>query len=968
MRKESDGENRGPGKRSSTAKPRGRRGGSRARSGGGARNRPTGTRQAGSESKGFEPDQEARRDILQEQLEAEFERPDDFGDPLDPEEASREDIAAELARTASGAEARPSEDDSRLEAVSEEAEFGISEGVNAVHQEEALSDADARDGPVDEIESFTEAAALDEAPEDSSAEIGETALAPREGEAFEVAEGAVAPAGLSGPVGDDSAEPAAAPAVAEKRGPDRLSRIWERLTQEGALRLEGLERQVQGGRGQERWLRATGKTQDGQEAAVVASGAVDSNLLIEGLQYLTELRSRKIAIRHLYLCAPYFENELRKAAYLVDPKKISLHLLRITSLEDPTTAFRAVETLRPETRDVNRDFREILAEVTSARARKLLERFKEVAEGALFESGGERVVCRGRKIYFRMKGEDLLVARPRDTAVLLEILFPRGRTLRLSEKNFSQTLLRIRECFESARKSQNLGSREGSFRLAVREALESREQGLIPLDTDVSVGPNRLKIDLLAARLDGTPVAIQIRTQLSLEDIQRGLVAFTALREQGTLLKRLLGDRGTLLNPSANAELCFASLRVNDAAKAITDLLVPRVTFLRVTPERRWWEGALKFEATGRLAARTAPSARPDAVPAERRGERRPRPRVERPAIKIEGKNPAVVLSHYHRDGIVANIVLSRAIPNVASRRFMSSEDLITFFFGPEVQATLPEVYDLYLTDLRFRPTTRLPPEAKEAFVESLRNHKGNICWVDHVYWQEFDRREIEGAIGKSNLVIAPRERTAALAVLKALPAKDEFSSKLVDLLYSKLSDDEYNAWGKGWLSVVDYLRNDLEGIEEAIKPLLEGRPEEVNPSLLEEGRRKEEEAETYVANRDFRVVIFGIYKMVIVDLPEKQTFNYTSVTQKARERYRAQLSLTCFGNSETIIIANSFTARQGLNMTLLRTHLTRRFEWLNAIQGHENVMTLKIEDLQANKDRLDQVLNEIVRNRSILS
>jgi hypothetical protein len=152
------------------------------------------------------------------------------------------------------------------------------------------------------------------------------------------------------------------------------------------------------------------------------------------------------------------------------------------------------------------------------------------------------------------------------------------------------------------------------------------------------------------------------------------------------------------------------------------------------------------------------------------------------------------------------------------------------------------------------------------------------------------------------------------------------------------------------------------------VKPLLEGRPEEVNAALLEEGNRKEQEAEAYVTSRDFRVVIFGSYKMAVVDLPDKDTFNYTSVTQKVRERYRAHLSLTAFGDDETILIANSFASRQGMNMSLIKEHLTKRFDWLKPVQGHENVNTLRVAELPSKRERLDMVINEIVRNRSLFA
>jgi hypothetical protein len=312
--------------------------------------------------------------------------------------------------------------------------------------------------------------------------------------------------------------------------------------------------------------------------------------------------------------------------------------------------------------------------------------------------------------------------------------------------------------------------------------------------------------------------------------------------------------------------------------------------------------------------------------------------------------------------------MLARAVPNVAAQRFMSSEDFITLFFTPEMQAGLPDLYDLYVTDLRMRPSARLAPEVKDAFLDRLKELEGKVCWLDHVYWQDVDRRDMEAAIGKVNLVITPRERTAAVVVKRALRIEDPFSDKLINLLHGKLDEDEHTAWGKGWLSIIDYLRNDLDRIAPALKPLQEGRPEEIDRSLLEEGMQKEAEAESYVASRDFRVVIFGPYKMVIVDLENKKSFNYTRVTQKVRDRYRAQLSITAFSDSETIIIANSFSNRRGMNMNLLKEHLTKRFDWLKPIQGHENVITLKVEELPSRRERLDVIVNEVVRNRSLFA
>ncbi len=57
---------------------------------------------------------------------------------------------------------------------------------------------------------------------------------------------------------------------------------------------------------------------------------------------------------------------------------------------------------------------------------------------------------------------------------------------------------------------------------------------------------------------------------------------------------------------------------------------------------------------------------------------------------------------------------------------------------------------------------------------------------------------------------------------------------------------------------------------------------------------------------------------------------------------------------------------------TLVNTHvlqhLTKRFDWLKPVQGHENVITLRVVDLPVKRERLDLVINEIVRNRSLFA
>ncbi len=905
------------------------------------------------------PDRSFYADALQEHLETEYGGLGAYGDPLDSDEASEEDIAAELFRSKQLAE-RLEAGELPIEIEPIDEEKGLEREARAVMEEEENEEWS--------VAPTTEAAQgappvrdKAERPSRRGRGRGRRGRGRGRGEATTTApvdsEAGGPEVEQTGEVSED-AEPASAARVAE---------LWERISSDSAFPLEGLERREPGEGRLPQYLYATGKTKEGNLAAILASPDIDTPILAHGLRYVTELQAGGQDLKHLVLSAPYFTDDARKAAYLVDPKRLRLRLIKHPQAGVHDAAYRTVETLRTESREVSRSFEELLAEIPSVKTRRFLSRFKAAAEGALLERGGEAAVCRGGKIYFRVRGTDVLVARPREGGLQVELLHPRGRALRLTEENLDQTIQKVREGFEAARRQQGLAQREPSFRLAVRQALEDKGMGLVPLDEDVAVG-GHLRIDILAARTNGTPVALQARTRLSLEDFYRGLLAFCALREQAALLKSALGRAGGSLDATRDPELLFASLRAPESLPAIAALLVPKVGFLRARPERRWWDVPIQLEGIAEPARQKVEAVRPGTA---RQAQPEPavaRERIPRPVLRLEPKHPAVIVSHYDRDGIISNIVLARTLPEVAAQRFMNSEDLLTLFFTPEMQAGLPEVYDLYITDLRFRPSTRVAPDVRDAFVDQLRNHAGGVYWFDHVYWQDVDRRDMETAIGRTHLVIAPKERTAAEVVKNALKLRDPFSDRLIEMLYGKLPAGDHATWGKNWLSVIDYLRNSLDRIESAVKPLVEGRPEEVNPALLEEGNRKEQEAEAYVTSRDFRVVIFGSYKMVVVDLPDKDTFNYTSVTQKVRDRYRAQLSITAFGDGETILIANSFASRQGMNMSLIKEHLTKRFDWLKPIQGHENVITLRVADLPAKRERLDMVINEIVRNRSLFA
>jgi hypothetical protein len=411
---------------------RGRR---RARDGG---SRPGEAPSAPPGSEPITPDRAFYADALQEHLEEEYGGLGAYGDPLDSEEASEEDIAAELSRSREIAQ--------RME----QGELSIE--IEPIDEERAL-EQEAR--AVMELEENEEwnlsppaADAAGEAPAEEKRERparrgrgrGRRGRGRARGEAAAPAETEAAPTGAE-------EEEAEVTEEAEPASGARVAALWERLSSDSAFPLEELERQETGEGYLPQYLYATGKT---KEETLAAPWPRPTSTLRSSCTAFAMSPSSRPADGTKHRFAPFFTDDARKAAYS------SIETAAPALIGHPQTGVRCAYAPGAANRGPRGEpqLRGTARRISAPKMRRFLSPFKLPPSALVARRREGRV--RGGKIYFRVRGTDVLMARPREGGLQVEVLHPRGRAFRLTEENFGRS-----EGPEgSARASAGLAQRE----------------------------------------------------------------------------------------------------------------------------------------------------------------------------------------------------------------------------------------------------------------------------------------------------------------------------------------------------------------------------------------------------------------------------------------------------------------------------------------------------------------------------
>jgi len=122
------------------------------------------------------------------------------------------------------------------------------------------------------------------------------------------------------------------------------------------------------------------------------------------------------------------------------------------------------------------------------------------------------------------------------------------------------------------------------------------------------------------------------------------------------------------------------------------------------------------------------------------------------------------------------------------------------------------------------------------------------------------------------------------------------------------------------------------------------------------------------VSSRDFRLVRFAGYAMVVVDVAADSECDPLLAARVARERYRANLSLAFKRGSELVLFGGEETGgRRTLDFGALGEHLADKFAWVEALPDTDHVARFRVRGLEQLPSRLDEVIGTIAMGRSIL-
>jgi hypothetical protein len=121
-----------------------------------------------------------------------------------------------------------------------------------------------------------------------------------------------------------------------------------------------------------------------------------------------------------------------------------------------------------------------------------------------------------------------------------------------------------------------------------------------------------------------------------------------------------------------------------------------------------------------------------------------------------------------------------------------------------------------------------------------------------------------------------------------------------------------------------------------------------------------------FVSRRDFRLVHFGGFTMVVLEVPPELDLHLAS--RIARERYGAQLSLSYGPDAELMVIAgDEARAKRGLDLGSMTEHLATKHEWIESLADDDHVARMLVRGLHSVPERLDEVVAEIAMGRSIV-
>jgi hypothetical protein len=300
-------------------------------------------------------------------------------------------------------------------------------------------------------------------------------------------------------------------------------------------------------------------------------------------------------------------------------------------------------------------------------------------------------------------------------------------------------------------------------------------------------------------------------------------------------------------------------------------------------------------------------------------------------------------------DAILAGLVLARDRRTTTSFRVVRQEDLISYLKGPANDVSDAE--DLLVVGFTAQPHAREVLQIAELF-------RGRLQWFDHHFWPIEDLEALRNALGSESVLIEEAANPLPL-VDEVTERRSRFTDKLVDLSARRLSENDMARWGYRLVGLIQRMAAAPGEYRNAIGPVLTGKPAELPmPEGVFAGEAR------WVEENDPRVVCFGEYELAVCEVPED--LDPGEVGRRVRANTGARLSL-CTRRGEDLVLLGASEEKRPLNVTGLVDVLGGIHPWAHARSSADRVGRVWIDERARHPERLDALIGEIVRRRSVL-
>jgi hypothetical protein len=329
-----------------------------------------------------------------------------------------------------------------------------------------------------------------------------------------------------------------------------------------------------------------------------------------------------------------------------------------------------------------------------------------------------------------------------------------------------------------------------------------------------------------------------------------------------------------------------------------------------------------------------------------------PAPEPARPAPRRR----AAIVACANRDALLAAVLLARDLRLVEGIWVYPQSELMTFFRG----VVTDQREDTPLHVVGFTPSP-----AGEV-LRTIPLYADRLHWYDHHDWPPEDLGAIRSLLPEDAIHLKPGAGSSLPAVLDTATRRSRFSDKLVDLCAARFTQHDYERWGRLWWSRLGEIATRAGDRRADVDALLVGRPSDLARESARVPAPPIPEEVTWVSRRDFRLVHFAGYAMVVLSVDDGLDIHLAA--RVARERYGAPFSLAQRGSSELFVLgADEMSGKRSFDVAGMLDHLASKLAYVTVLADEDHVSRFRLNGVAEHPERLEEVVSEIAMGRSTL-